>query len=363
MSDTNPGQPGAGPKQPGIGTLVALGIFLLLLVLTIVLVVGSIPAGFYAVFGGRLSNLFDYTSLGRPYFWIGPVVEFSPVAVSLGLWFAGITALYSLMLVYAARQTVGPVRAMAASFREGFSALASSPFVVTLIAIGFLSFTASVIDAAVSSSGVPIGNVVGDPLQLLMGFTTSPLVEELGFRVLLIGVVALILSIGRPWRDLLGALWRPSRAVEGLAVGGGGSLIIWAATAFSAVTFGACHVLCGSGTWDIGKFPEAAYGGLVLGVLYVKYGLHVAVLVHWGIDYFGSAYAFFGQVAYGIPWASGTNEFIGQYLVDIDMLLLFGVASFLLVVYWLLKKALTGRAQEQGVGFDKGAEAGGPVLP
>ncbi len=341
------------------GRRVLLGVFLALLALTVALVVFSIPAGIYAVFSGRLSSV-SYLTLGRPYFWIGPFVAVAPFAVSAGAWFLFLTGLYCVFFAYSLRQSGGPLAAARTSLRNGFTSLMTSPFLVVIIATGFLTFSASVIDSAISSSGVPIGGPAGDPLLLLVGLTASPLIEELGFRMLIIGVIALILSMGRPWREGLKTLWRPSRAIEGFAVGSGASIIIWAATGFSAFTFGACHVFCGS-SWDIGKFPEAAYGGLVLGILYVKYGFHVAVLVHWGIDYFGGVYAFFGQAAYGIPWASGTQEFIGQFLVDIDLLLLFGLASFLLVAYLVLRRLLSRRGGESSVVFDKGQPQGGGV--
>ena len=94
-------------------------------------------------------------------------------------------------------------------------------------------------------------------------------------------------------------------------------------------------------------------------MLYVKYGFHIAVLAHWGIDYFGSAFAFFGQAAYGIDWTSSTNEFVGQLVVDVDMILVFGLASFLLVVYLLVRR-LAARKRVEAMGeFDKGLPGGG----
>ncbi len=350
-----------GPKV-SLGTEALLGILVALLGLTIVLVLLSVPVGVYTVFIGRLSPTFDYNSLGHAYLWIGPIFEQIPYPVGLGIWFLVLTAVYVAFMAIAAKQGRNPVSAIVRSFSEGVSSLMSSPFLVVMIATGFLAFSASMIDLGVSSSGAPIGGPQGDPLSLLIGFTTAPLVEEFGFRVLLIGVVASILSMGRSWKDALAALWRPSRAIEGLAVGSGASIILWAATALSAGTFGACHVLCGN-AWDIGKFPEAAFGGAVLGILYVKYGFHAAVLVHWGINYFGSIYAFFGQAAYGIPWDSSTREFVGQYIVDLDMILLFGIASFLLVLYLVIKKFTTNRVTQPGGGFDKGPRGGGNPLP
>ncbi|MDE1854188.1 MAG: CPBP family intramembrane metalloprotease [Thaumarchaeota archaeon] len=325
---------------------VLVAVFVILFAFTAVLVLASIPAGAYAIYSGKLSATFTSASLVRPFFWVGPIVFFAPLTLAAGAFFAILSFVYVAFLVYGARQAVRPWTAVSNSFKGGFGALTASPFVVMITSIAFLTFTASIIDALISSAGVPIGGISGDPLKLLLGFTASPLVEELGFRVALVGIVALILSVGRPWKEALGALWRPSKVTQGLAVGSGVSIIIWAATAFSAVTFGACHVVCGGGAWDIGKLPEAAYGGFVLGYLYVKYGLHVAVIAHWGVDYFGSAFAFFGQAAYGVPWNSGTSEFVGQYLVDVDVLLLFGLASFIAVVYIGVKRHASRKAED-----------------
>jgi Type II CAAX prenyl endopeptidase Rce1-like len=328
--------------------VVAVLIFVGLAALTAILVFLSIPAGFYAVFSGRLSTTLSYASLVHPYFWVGPVPMVLGGYVSAGAAFAALMAVYVAMLGYGLFQQVRPWRAAGASFRDGFGALMSSPFLVMLVSIGFLTFSASLIDDLTSATGTPIGSVAGDPLELLVGFTFAPLVEEVGFRVVIIGLIAMALCIGRPWKEALGALWRPSRAMEGAALGGGTAMVIWATTGFSALTFGACHVACGGSGWQIGKLPEATFGGLVLGYVYVKYGLHVAVVTHWGVDFFGSAFSFFGQAAYGIPWNSATTEYVGQALVDYDMLFLFGLASFLLVMYYVVRRAVVrGRPGEE----------------
>ena len=347
-------QPAGGPK---LGSTLLMAVFVALFVVTFILIVFSFPAGVYSVFSGRLSQNFTYNTDIAPYYWIGPADEFAPFVVGSGAWFAILIALYLLLFSYAVAQRERFWRAIREGFRTGFDDLMSSPLVVTTVSIGFLVFSASIIDLLVSSAGAPIGGPTGDPMDLFLGLTYAPLVEEVGFRVLLIGTVALLLSLGRPWKTALGALWRPSKAIEGVAVGSGASIIIWAATGYSAITFGACHVTCGSTVWDFGKLPEAIYGGLVLGYLYVRYGLHVAVLTHWGVDFFGSAYAFFGQAAYGIPWDSATREFAGQYLVDLDMLLLFGLASFLLVAYLGMKKL--ARWSSAGRGEFKAPPGGG----
>jgi len=351
------GTPSGTGSKPG--TVMVIVGFVALLGFTIALVAFSFPAGFYTVFSGRLSQNVTSNTPIQPYFWIGPAVAFAPFVVNAGAMFAIVMTIYILFFLYALQEKERLWTSIGEALRTGSDALLTSPFIVVIVSIGFLTFTSSAIDIVVSSTGAPIGGPTGDPLALLLGYTYAPLIEEIGFRVILIGTVAFILSYGRPWREALSALWRPSKAIEGLAVGSGASVIIWAATSFSAVTFGACHVICGN-TWDIGKLPEAIYGGFVLGYLYVRYGFHVAVLAHWGVDFFGGVYAFFGQAAFGIPWDS-TKEYLGQYFVDIDMLFLFGLASFLLVTYLGLKKLAARRSREATGDFDKDLQAGGGV--
>lgn len=345
-------------RSGSTGRTTFLIVFLALLVLTIVMVALSFPAGIYAVFSGGLSTTFSINSVIRPYLWIGPVPEFVQVGINVGAWFLALLAVYAFFLLYAARQIRRPFGAVAESFRSGVDELFSSPFIVTMIAIGFLIFTTSIIDSFIAPF-LPIGNISGDAFGVFVGLTYPPLVEEFGFRVLLIGTVAFILSMGKPLKDGLAAVWKPSKVFEGLAIGSGASIIVWVALGLSALTFGACHVYCGSNSWQIGKLPEAVYGGVVLGYVYVKYGFHVAVLTHWGVDYFGSAFSFFGQAAYGIPWDSATKEFFGQVIVDYDMLFLFGLASFLLVLYIGIKKIVARNKSVDGQ-FNEPLIAGPP---
>ena len=349
-----PGEIGSGST----GRTIFLSVFLALLVLTIVMVALSFPAGIYAIFSGGLSTQFSINSVIRPYLWIGPVAEFVQVGINAGAWFLALLAVYAYFLIYAARQVRTPFGAMADSFKSGVEELFTSPFIVTMIAIGFLIFTTSIIDSFIAPY-LPIGNISGDAFGVFVGLTYPPLVEEFGFRVLLIGTVAFILSMGKPLKTSLEAVWRPSKVYEGLAVGSGASIIIWVAMGLSALTFGACHVYCGSNSWQIGKLPEAVYGGVVLGYVYVRYGFHVAVITHWGVDYLGSAFSFFGQAAYGIPWDSTAKEFFGQVILDYDMLFLFGLASFLLVLYVGIKK-LTSRNKGMDGQFNDPLIAGTP---
>ncbi len=345
-----------GAPAAGVASRSATAVVLLLLGLTLVLIVLAFPAGIYAVFNGGLSSQYTAGSFVPTYLWVGPTVALLPFPVPIGGLFVLLLAIYAGMFALGFTQAKRPLQAVDEALHTGVGGLLSSPFFVIIVSIGFLNFTALVVlgvtQAVAGSPGNPFSNV--DPLLEFGSLTFAPLRETIGFRVVLIGLVALVLSMGKPLREALKSLWRPSAAYEGLAVGGATSLIIWAATAASAATFGVCHVTCGGGGgWEWAKVPEAVWGGIVLGYVYVRYGLHVAVLAHWGVDYMWSVFAFFGQSAYGIPVNSTTQVFALNYLFYVDMLLLFGVVSFLLVVYLGIRRVVAGRARREPILVDK----------
>jgi membrane protease YdiL (CAAX protease family) len=299
-------------------------VFALLAVFTVALVVFSFPAGLYVIFGPG-SGVDHWTSAVQPYLLMGPLEILLPLAANVGALFILLTAVYLGLSVYLLSLPLSPLSAIRSSFKKGVGAFVASPFLLATISISFLIFTSSWIDAFAPVSGPPTS---------LLSLTFAPLVEELGFRVLLIGVVAAILCLRLPWRQILGVLWRPSSAYSGRTSGGAVRIVVILMLVVSSLVFGATHVLSG---WGFNKIFEATYGGVVLGYLYVRYGFAFAVLAHWGIDYFDTVYVYFGQTAFGVP-VTAQPEFYMQAAVDYDMLQLMGLASFLLVMYLGLKR-------------------------
>lgn len=332
------GEPGVGPPTKFVGTVLA-AIFLILLSLTAVLVFLSFPAGVYTVFFTRLSNSTAGT-IGYPYLWIGPISVSVLIPVTYGAAFLAVLSVYAAMFILAISQGRNIPSAVVSGLRRGYGEFLSNRAILTLVSIGFLVFTAAIIDGVVSAVGPPVGNPFGgDDLHTFVELALAPLREEFGFRMVLIGAAAVIVTLPRPGvsaRNALNSamrtLWRPSVAYEGVDNNTLILVVIWAAGALSAGSFGACHVACGGGGWDIGKLPEATYGGIVLAYLYIRYGFHVAVLAHWGIDYFPSVFAFYGQGAFGIPWTSSPG-YILQQIVATDLFGIFGAACVMAIAY------------------------------
>jgi hypothetical protein len=117
--------------------------------------------------------------------------------------------------------------------------------------------------------------------------------------------------------------------------------VVYAFLVLSSFIFGYAHYASGVG-WGPGKVSEAAFAGLALGYLYVKYGFQTNVLLHWSINYVGSVFSFFAQAVYGIPWTSNTGSLL-DIVPTLDIVFLLGVPSTLIIANELLKGAMRGR--------------------
>jgi hypothetical protein len=322
-----------GPLATWVSRVFVL-VFAAFFALTLFLVVLSFPLGVYAALFTSISPGYVATSSVPFVIWLGPLglPAFLPVWVI----FVAMSAVYVLLFVLATSRGPNPASVLLEGLRKGLSSLLSNDLVVIVVAIGFYAITATAIDTLTSLFGVPIGAPSGPDLEVFAAATAAPFFEEVGFRVGIVGLVALLVTVGKPKRALLEGLWRPASAYEGDEVRTGKTLAIWLAVAASSLVFGYAHVASNSG-WAIGKFPDAVYGGLVFGYVYTKYGLHVSILTHWGIDYLGNVFSFFGEGVSGIPINSAAGYFL-QQIVNLDLLEGIGLLSLILVAYLGVKK-------------------------
>ncbi len=212
-----------------------------------------------------------------------------PINFNLGQLFIFLWIVYALMFAVALN---GPLRSILGAMREAASKGVGAVFDNSLFAM-FAIFPVVLwgtilLELVQAASGVSTGQLpTTDPLLQYVELTIAPLREEIGFRVIPIGVVTflIIVSKGR-WKDGIMALWHPSKylkKVDSPIQYKQHLPIMYLLIAISATIFGLAHVLLGAG-WGIGKISEAAGAGVALGALYYKYGLPSAVLLHWSID-------------------------------------------------------------------------------
>jgi Type II CAAX prenyl endopeptidase Rce1-like len=336
------------PRIDYIGTVYAA-----IIAFTLVLLVLSIPFGTYAIFSPHLSTsvpaITYKTQIAFVPIYIGIFTVELPLSPTFGELFLFLTAVFSACLALAAVQGGGIVRALRASYREGVGALLRNPLSATVMILGATLLATIVLDILQTSAGVATGGLSGDPYELLISFTLAPLIEEVGFRFFLIGVpLFVILLLGRSSaRRALTTLWRPSASWEGVRgdepdamAASSLKLLAYLLIVVSSVVFGAAHYLSGAG-WDIGKVSEAALDGVALAYLYVRYGLHAAIIFHWIVDFASNAFAFYGQATYGVSWTANSSY---SLIPTIDIVLLVGLPGLLYFANLFLRRLLEARA-------------------
>lgn len=141
-----------------------------------------------------------------------------------------------------------------------------------------------IVEGVQERTGIPTGELES-PNEFLRYISAliAPLIEEIGFRVSIIGMVALILFLltyrGKiTIKNLLTLLWRPYNGYE-KARGRGFLTTLYIIMMIAAFIFGLLHFLSGGG-WGIGKVTTATIAGIALGYLYIRHGFHSAVLGH-----------------------------------------------------------------------------------
>jgi len=117
----------------------------------------------------------------------------------------------------------------------------------------------------------------GNFWMLLFLLANAAVYEELIVRVLFIGLPLLVLR-GLQQRKLNRGDFKKYLWGGELEIGKLELLLV----CVSSVVFGLAHVFSGWGWW---KFGQAALGGVILGYLFLRVGLHSSIVLHFSIDY------------------------------------------------------------------------------
>jgi Type II CAAX prenyl endopeptidase Rce1-like len=346
--------------------------YVAIIVFTLAMMLVSFPAGLYTVFAIHLSNNVTASTpvYALNYDFVFATVQI-PIIGNLGGLFVVFSAIYLGFLLLAAKQGAGVLKALRASISDGYGPLFTNPLTACMVLLGATSFVTVLIDTLQTDAGVATGSLNGDPFSLLVNFTFAPLLEESTFRLIMVGVPVLVLALIM-FRDLsplkaARALWRPSSiwdvdelddvktvhafnetsasffqedqsdSLEVRAI----RPVVYSFLVLSSLIFGYAHYASGAG-WGPGKVSEAAFAGLVLGYLYIKYGFATNVLLHWSINYVGSVFSFLAQGLWGVSWTSNTGSFL-DVIPTLDIVYLLGVPSTLIVINELLKRTTRGK--------------------
>jgi len=117
----------------------------------------------------------------------------------------------------------------------------------------------------------------GNFRSLLFLLANAAVYEEIVVRVLLLGLPLLIVK-GWQQRKLTRGTLKKYLWGGGIELG----KVELTVVGLSSVIFGLAHVVSGWGWW---KFGQATLGGVILGYLFLRVGLHSSIALHFVIDY------------------------------------------------------------------------------
>ena len=204
------------------------------------------------------------------------------------------------------------------------------PFIATASLTGW--FILNLIVTSIGFGTEVKGELPG-PIFLLLEVSYAVVIEEVFFRVLLIGlpmgIAALLAGRGATtWsgpsalsvflKGLLcpGALDRDiRRRVRPLA---------WIMVLFSSAIFGLAHVM--TGAWEAGKAITAGAIGLVLGACFVCYGVYASILVHWFFNY---------HVQVWYVWAVRSRELVALLTAGLIIMVELAIGALSLLMFFV----------------------------
>jgi len=165
--------------------------------------------------------------------------------------------------------------------------------IILTISVTYLTYYISLF---VTSQQNPFGNPIGNtpPNYVILSFLHAPVYEELVYRVILLGIPAFIINYfyyGKKipfYRAFTGGKFEMNKGTVTFLF-------------ISAFFFGSAHLI----SWEPAKFPSAFFAGLVLGYLFLRYGVYMSITMHFIIDFSGTYSYINGPTWYIITIISG----------------------------------------------------------
>ncbi|MDE1763225.1 MAG: CPBP family intramembrane metalloprotease [Thaumarchaeota archaeon] len=277
----------------------------------------AFPVGAYLVFDSDVGNNINFQyPLDSFNFFVAGIGFKLPISFQLGDAFIIAWSAYAVLFSISFLGPRGSLtRTLTGVMSEGWRELKENGLVNAITWLSILILLSVMIDFVQQSFGVKI-----EPPQFQNGLiqffqiTASPLTEEIGFRVFLIGIpLFLIFSYRSSWKLFFKSLWRPAAYLHITDYKKTMAIIITV-----GVFFGAAHIISGT-PWSPGKITQATIAGIIIGWVYVRYGLAPAILIHWGTNYFIYSYLFFIST---LSQTSITSEISNPFSDTLEQLLL-----------------------------------------
>lgn len=298
------------------------------------ILVFSFPIGAYLFFSTDLGGSIDHTY---------PLYEFGLIKglgwqwaseIEIGHVFAAIWIFFLTLFAVATfgpnrnfLRVLSPIMAGTAESQEG------NYIVQTIKWFSVIIILSAAIDAVQRAFGVTISPPpIENDLTHLLAVTFAPIAEEVGFRIILVGIPVFLLYVKRAGvKEFFASLWNPSASLQ---ISKPAKAI--AVIAVSAALFGIAHVLSEDG-WSYGKIAQAAMSGMIIGWVYVRYGFVSAILIHWATNYVVFSY---GYLVSNVNNVRIMDAFSHSLLQTIEVLFVVAGALSLALIFLGHKKTL-----------------------
>jgi hypothetical protein len=251
----------------------------------------SFPIGLYVMFNSDIGKdiNYQYPINGLDLF-LGGIGYKVPITFEMGDAFI---IMWAIFLILFSISYFGPedslLKTLSNLMSRGWRNLQGNALVNMITWFSILILFSVIIETIQQSFGVKIESPhVDNNLIRFFQLGISPLTEETGFRVFLIGIpLFLMYSHTSSWKLFFKSLWRPSKYLH---IENYRRSIVLVITI--GLFFGVAHIISGT-PWSPGKISQATIAGIIIGWVYVRYGFAPAVLIHWAINYFLFSYLYF----------------------------------------------------------------------
>ena len=291
------------------------------------LMIVSFPLGAYAIFSSNIGNDIDYNfPLEKFDIFIAGINIQLPIEYEIGDVFVIFWAIFIILFIIT---FLGPKKNFIKTIGDILSneknSLADNYMLNIIKWFSILVLISAVITIVQESFGI-----ITEPpdtkndLILFLQLSIAPITEEVGFRLVLIGIpLFLIYSHKSSIKFFIKSLWAPYSTLH---IYDKKKVIV--IITIVGIFFGVAHVISGE-PWTTGKILQASIGGIILGWVYFRYGLAAAIMLHWATNYFIYSYLFLISEINGISLQNASSHsMIGTFEI---ILIISGMVSVVML--------------------------------
>lgn len=293
----------------------------------------SFPIGAYIMFnsdiGKEITHQFPTNGFN---IFLGGIGFTIPISFEIGEAFV---LVWIAFLVLFTISFLGPkdsfLRILSQSMSSDLRNMKENGLVSMISWFSILVLASEIIDRVQSGFGITIESpkIQNDLLQFFY-LTSSPLTEEIGFRILLIGIpLFLIYSQKASLVLFFKTLWRPSAYLK--ITDHRKTIVIIIVV---GIFFGVSHIISGN-PWSSGKFAQASISGIIIGWVYARYGFAPAVLIHWSTNYFVFSYMYFISILSQVPLDNALSNPFSNTLEGI--ILVVGILALIIKILYYIE--------------------------